>query len=136
MMTITTTPEIIYLLLALFSPAPGAPGYAELFQTDDQAACEAQAADWSAKLAPTKFVCVAHAQKVIKPALKGNGNVVFFVGKTSGGAGYVKLYEVDPDDKAACDAQAKDWSTRLAPNAFVCIKHTRSKLQPGSAADD
>jgi len=133
MMTVTTTPELIYLLLAIFNPAPGALGYADLFQSVDQAACEAQAADWTAKLAPTKFVCVAHSQKILKNTIKGKDNTAWFVGKVkdpAGGVSYVKLYEADIADKDACDAQAKDWTAKAAPNAFVCVKHTRSKLEP------
>lgn len=144
MMTITTTPELIYLLLAIFNPSPGALGFDSIFQGTDQVACKTQADDWTAKLAPTKFVCVAHRQKVLKNTIKGNGNTVWFVGKVrdpTGGVSYVKLYEAEIADKDACDTQAKDWTKQAAPNEFLCLKHTRSKLEdvpsiPGSDPAD
>lgn len=67
MITTTTTPDVIYLLMVLFAPSAGNVGYEELYRTTDKAACEAQAKEWSAALAPNKFACVSHAQKKLKP---------------------------------------------------------------------
>lgn len=66
MMTTTSAPELIYLFVVLLAPAPGGTPYEEIYRTTDTAACEAQAKDWSAKLAPTKFVCLPHRQKKLK----------------------------------------------------------------------
>jgi hypothetical protein len=66
----TTIPDIVYLFVMLFAkPAEGAMPYRELYWTQDKAACEAQAKEWSATLAPTRFACVSHQQKRLKDQL-------------------------------------------------------------------
>ena len=60
--TVTKTPKVVYLFVAVTPPAAGKSPYVELFHTDDQAACDAQAADWSARMAPNKFACLPHNQ--------------------------------------------------------------------------
>lgn len=60
--TVTKTPKVVYLFVAVTPPAAGKVPYIELFHTDDQAACDAQAADWSARMAPNKFACLPHNQ--------------------------------------------------------------------------
>lgn len=60
--TVTKTPKVIYLFVAVTPPAAGKAPYVELYHTDDQAACDAQAADWSARMAPNKFACLPHNQ--------------------------------------------------------------------------
>ena len=57
-----TVTKVIYLFVAVTPPAAGKVPYVELFHTDDQAACDAQAADWSARMAPNKFACLPHNQ--------------------------------------------------------------------------
>lgn len=67
-LTVTKTPKVIYLFVAVTPAAAGRAPYVEVYRTDDQAACDAQAADWSAKLAPNKFTCLAHNQdKLVDP---------------------------------------------------------------------
>ena len=64
----TTAPDIIYLFVMLFAkPGDGMLPYRELYWTQDRPACEAQAKEWSAALAPVKFACVSHAQRKLKP---------------------------------------------------------------------
>jgi hypothetical protein len=60
--TVTKTPKVVYLFVAVTPPAAGKSPFVELFHTDDQAACDAQAADWSARMAPNKFACLPHNQ--------------------------------------------------------------------------
>lgn len=67
---LTTTPEVIYLFMALTTAAPGKPAYVELYETTDKVACETQATEWTTKMAPSKFVCVSHSQKKLIDALK------------------------------------------------------------------
>lgn len=74
MITTTSTPDLIYLLLVLLNPAQNRLPYEELYKSTDKAACEAQAKEWSAAMAPTKFVCVSHAQKKLKPFSDGGGD--------------------------------------------------------------
>ena len=63
----SSVPDLIYLFVMLFAkPADGVMPYRELYWTQDKAACEAQAKEWSATLAPIKFACVSHAQKKLK----------------------------------------------------------------------
>ncbi len=68
-LTATTTPETIYLFVAVLPSVKDDAPYRELYRTTDQKVCDTQAADWSTRLAPAKFVCLPHAQK----KLKGNG---------------------------------------------------------------
>ena len=66
---LTTTPEIIFIFMMLFAPPSGGkPVREELYISTDKAACEAQATEWTAKLAPMKFLCVQHNQKKLKLA--------------------------------------------------------------------
>jgi hypothetical protein len=65
-LTSTTTPETIFLFVAVLPAVKEDAPYRELYRTADQAACDKQAAEWSAKLAPAKFVCLPHAQKKLK----------------------------------------------------------------------
>jgi hypothetical protein len=69
---LTTTPEIVLMFVLFFAPPGGGkPQREELYVTTDKAACEAQAAEWTAKMAPLKFLCIAHNQKKLKaPAYK------------------------------------------------------------------
>jgi hypothetical protein len=65
--TTKTAPATVYLFAIV--PAVQSPGqlpYIDIYVTDDKATCEAQAADWSKLLAPSKAVCLPHKQKVLK----------------------------------------------------------------------
>jgi hypothetical protein len=64
--TVTKTPKLIYLFVAVTPPAAGKTPFLELYHTDDQAACDAQAADWSARMAPNKFACLPHNQEKLQ----------------------------------------------------------------------
>jgi hypothetical protein len=67
-LTVTKTPKVIYLFVSVTPAAAGKAPFVEIYRTDDQAACDAQAADWSARLAPNKFACLAHNQdKLVTP---------------------------------------------------------------------
>ena len=59
--TVTKTPKVIYLFVAVTPAAAGKAPYVELYHTDDQAACDAQAADWSALLALVKSAFGYHS---------------------------------------------------------------------------
>lgn len=64
---LTTTPEIIFIFMLFFTPPNGGkPLREELYISTDKAACETQAAEWTAKLAPLKFFCLQHNQKKLK----------------------------------------------------------------------
>jgi hypothetical protein len=64
---LTSTPEIIFVFVMFFAPQGGGkPQREELYVSTDKAACEAQATDWSAKMAPLRFICVQHNQKKLK----------------------------------------------------------------------
>ena len=65
---LTTTPDAIFLFVAVLPAVKEEAPYRELYRTTDQAVCDKQATDWSARLAPAKFVCLPHAQKKLKAA--------------------------------------------------------------------
>lgn len=64
----TSTPDTIYLFVASLPQIKDGPPYWEIYRTTDQKACDAQASDWSARLTPSKFACLPHAQKKLKEA--------------------------------------------------------------------
>lgn len=67
---LTNTPEIVFIFTMFFAPPGGGkPQREELYITVDKVACESQAAEWTTKLAPLKFVCVQHNQKKLKAVL-------------------------------------------------------------------
>lgn len=63
---LTTTPDTVYLFVAVLPALKERAPYEALYQTTDKAACESQAADWTTRLAPAKFACLPHAQKKLK----------------------------------------------------------------------
>lgn len=67
---LTNIPEIIFVFVMFFAPPGGGkPQREELYMTTDKVACETQAAEWSTKLTPLKFICLQHNQKKLKPVI-------------------------------------------------------------------
>jgi hypothetical protein len=65
--TTKTTPAVIYLFAVVPAvPQPGQLPYEVVYITDDKAACEAQAAEWSKALSPSTVRCLPHRQKVLE----------------------------------------------------------------------
>jgi hypothetical protein len=67
---LSNIPEIIFIFVMFFAPPGGGkPFREEMYITTDKAACEVQAAEWSTKFLPYKFICVQHNQKKLKPII-------------------------------------------------------------------
>lgn len=71
--SVTTKPSLVYFfVVVLAKPDPGSLPYLTLYWTEDKAACDAQATEWTKALDPSKAVCLSHKPKVLKNLLSSD----------------------------------------------------------------